>query len=163
VRQKPKQSTFLLPTIQFGIKRIPLPNPPRNGEGTGKVNSSLASSATTAVIAARTARAISASVSAASVATAISTAVSAPVASAISPVAGRAFGPLGSFGAFRGRQLVGQAKLLQRPSPAELDAVVIVDVDDQDLHLVADAANVADAGDVARRQLRNVTQAVATG
>src|SRR5439155_16113765 len=56
---------------------------------------------------------------------------------------------------------VGNAELLVGSLAAELDAVVLIDIDDQDLHLVTDAADIADGVDVAGRELADVHQAVA--
>ena len=57
--------------------------------------------------------------------------------------------------AFAGRWPVRRpAQFLQGATAAELDAVVVVDVDHHDLHFVADAADVGDAADVAARTAR---------
>ena len=50
--------------------------------------------------------------------------------------------------------------LAQHGLAAELDAVLVVDGDDLDLHLVADLAHVGDAGDVLVGQLADVAQPV---
>jgi hypothetical protein len=55
-----------------------------------------------------------------------------------------------------GGQFVGNAEFFISPLPAELHAVVIIDVDHEHFHFVTHAANVADRVDVTGGQLADV-------
>src|SRR5437867_3428453 len=96
-----------------------------------------------------------------SIAIATATAAAAtPVAAAIAARAiitvafvAAAWGALSPAGAFTplGSHFVWQAQLFKGPFAAELDAVVLIDVDHEHFHLVTHATNVAHRADIAGR------------
>ncbi len=73
-----------------------------------------------------------------------------------------------AFGARRalcglGGHFVRDAKLFIGSFPAELHAVVLIDVDDEHLHFITHATNIADGVDVTGRKLADVNQSVTAG
>src|SRR5207253_2411299 len=122
-------------------------------------SSASAATASTPTAAATTVAAATSAATIASTTSAAAVSAAAAIAAAITPTTARCskfptavpfttFGPGRTFGGL-GSHLVGDAKFFVGPLAAELHAIMLIDIDHEDFHLVPHAAHIADGVDVA--------------